>query len=123
MSLLDRGPHTVLIHLEEESTDWRGNIVLRPKENSPVTVTNCWMQPVASTRGAFAALKVDSGQNVSVAYKLIAKGSKLPVGWWSRVEWTDNLGVTHKFSMLGGPLRRDYSKAVDHISCTLAEMR
>jgi hypothetical protein len=120
MALVSNGPHTVLVHIEEEVTDWRGNIVRRPRADSPVTVTGCWMQPMASTRGAFAALKVDEGQDVSVAYKLIARTA--PVGWWSRVEWT-HLGVTRKFAVLGGPLERNYGTPVSHISVTLQEER
>jgi len=122
MSLLDTGPHTVTIFVEEESTDFRGNVVMRPSTTG-VVVTGCWMQPVASTRGAFAALKVTDGQNVSVAYKLICKGSKTPVGWWSRVEWTDNLGNLRKFAVLGGPQARDFTVSTDHVGCTLQEMR
>jgi len=122
MSLLDSGPHTVTIFVEETVTDFRGNVVKRPSTTG-VVVTDCWMQPVASTRGAFAALKVAEGQNVAVAYKLICKGSKTPVGWWSRVEWTDNTGRVRKFSILGGPQARDFSVSTDHVGCTLQEMR
>lgn len=121
MSLVENGPHTVKVFLEREFTDHRGNIVREPDETNPVTVRGCWMQPVASTRGAFAALKVDVGQNVSVAYKLIARNA--PVGWWSRVEWTDDDGVLRKFAVLGGPLARQFTSLSRHVSCTLQEMR
>lgn len=120
MALVDKGPHTVTVFLEETSTDFRGNIVKRPSTTG-VVVKDCWMQPVASTRGAFAALKVADGQNVAVAYKFIAR--KAPLGWWSRVEWRDEDGILRKFSVLGGPLRRPFSSAVSHITCTLQEMR
>ena len=122
MSLLDKGPHTVRVYLEEVSTDWRGNVIRRPKADSPVTVTGCWMQPIASTRGAFAALKVNEGQDVSVAFKLIAR--RAPVGWWSRVEWDDPItGTTRRFAVLGGPLERAHTAATRHISVTLTEER
>jgi hypothetical protein len=121
MSLLENGPHTVKVYLEEESTDWRGNVVRRPKAGSPVTVRGCFMQSVDSTRGAFAALKVNEGQDVSVAYKLIARNA--PVGWWSRVEWVDDSGATRRFSVLGGPQVRLNSGLTRHISVTLAEER
>lgn len=122
MSLLDTGPHTVRVYLEEESTDFRGNKVYRPRADSPVTVSRCWMQPVASTRGAFAALRVNEGQDVSVAFKLIARSA--PVGWWSRVEWDDpGTGTTRRFSVLGGPLVRNFTGATRHISVTLTEER
>lgn len=121
MSLLDNGPDTVKVYLEEETTDFRGNVIRRPKAGGPVTVTGCRMQPVASARGAFAALKVSDGQSVLVAYKLIARDA--PVGWWSRVEWVDSEGVTRRFSVLGGPQIRPFSSLTRHISVTLREER
>ena len=120
MALPDDGPHTVTIFLEEETTDWRGNKVRQPSE-TPVVVTGCWMQPVASTRGAFAARTVQGGQDVSVAYKFLAR--KAPLGWWARVEWVDEDGNLRKFATLGGPLVRTNSPATRHISCTLQELR
>jgi hypothetical protein len=122
MGLPDSGPHTVEIFMEIETEDHRGNIVRIPDEDNPITVRNCWMQPVASTRGAFAALKVDQGQDVMVAYKFIAR--RAPIGWWSRVEWVDPLdGRRRKFAVLGGPQQRQYTPASTHVSCTLQEMR
>lgn len=121
MSLVDNGPHTVTVYLERETTDHRGNIVREPDEANPVTVRGCWLQPVASTRGAHAALKVDVGQNVSVGFKLIARDA--PVGWWSRVEWVDDSGLLRKFAVLGGPLDRRFTGVTRHVSCTLQEMR
>lgn len=127
MSLIRNGPHTVTIFLEEEGTDFRGNVIRRPSTTG-VTVSGCWMQTVASTRGAFAARSVaeggDPGQDVSVAYKLICAPAKVPLGWWSRVEWQDPVtGVLRKFAVLGGPQARDFSPSTDHLSCTLQEMR
>lgn len=121
MSLVANGPHTIKVYLEEESIDFRGNRIRRPKAGGPVTVRGCHMQPVASTRGAFAALKVNEGQDVSVAYKLIARNA--PVGWWSRVEWVDTDGVTRRFSVLGGPQVRANSALTRHVSVTLQEER
>lgn len=121
MSLIANGPHTVTVFLEILGTDHRGTPVRRPDEDNPVTVTGCFMQPVASARGAFAALKVSEGQDVAVAYKLIARDA--PVGWWSRVEWTDDMGVTRKFAVLGGPQERHFTSLTRHVSCTLQEMR
>ena len=123
MSLVTNGPHTVTVFLEEETEDFRGNIVKKPSDVG-VVVTRCWMQTLASTRGAFAALKVSDGQNVSVAFKLICAPAKAPVGWWSRVEWQDpTTGALRKFAVLGGPQPRAFTKATDHLSCTLQEMR
>jgi hypothetical protein len=120
MALVDNGPHTVTIFLEEETTDWRGNKVRQPSETA-VVVKDCWMQPLASTRGAFAARTVQGGQDVSVAYKFLAR--EAPLGWWSRVEWVDEDGTLRRFATLGGPLVRGFSPATRHISCTLQEMR
>lgn len=120
MSLLDGGPHTVTVYLEEEVTDHRGSIVRRPSATG-VIVTGCWMQTLASARGADAAVEVDQGQRVAAAYRLIARNA--PVGWWSRVEWVDGLGKRRKFAPLGGPQPRDFSGLTGHITCTLSEMR
>ena len=120
MSLTDSGPHTVVVFLQEEITDHRGNIVQRPSSTG-VTVRGCWMQPLAAARGADAAVDVEQGQRVSAACRLIARNA--PVGWWSRVEWIDGLGQLRKFAPLGGPLPRDFSAGTTHITCTLSEMR
>lgn len=120
MSLVANGPHTVTVYLEETVTDFEGNVVKRPSTTG-VVVTGCFIQPVASARGAFAALKVAGGQDVLVAYKLIAKYA--PVGWWSRVVWVDDDGNTRKFSILGGPQARYFSPMSGHVSCTLQEER
>lgn len=126
MSLVNNGPHTVDIYLQESGTDWRGNVVERPTETK-VTVHGCFMQPVASARGAFAALKVSGdGQDVLVAYKLIFDAvayAHIPLDWWSRVEWTDDNGTLRSFSCLGGPQVRHFTPMTRHVSCTLQEER
>jgi len=123
VALTKNGPHTVTIFVEEEAEDFEGNIVKRPSATG-VVVSGAWMQPLASTRGAFAALKVDAGQNISAAFKLLCAPAKAPLGWWSRVEWFDPITKTQrKFAVLGGPMPRAFSAATDHLSCTLQEMR
>lgn len=126
MSLVSQGPHTVTIYPQEEVTDFQGNIVKRPSADG-VTVVGARMQPVASARGAFAALKVAGGQDVLVAYKLMFDPSQFPglppLDWWARVEWVDENGVTRNFSVLGGPMDRRFSPMTKHISCTLQEER
>ena len=126
MALFKNGPHTVDIYYEEETTDFRGNPTKRPSETVKVTVSGCFMQPVASARGAFAALKVKDGQDVLVAYKLMFDATlwpQVPLGWWSRVVWTDEDGNTRKFSCLGGPQVRYFTAMTKHVSCTLQEER
>lgn len=123
MALTSTGPHTVTVFVEETTTDFRGNEVKRPSTVGK-KITGCWMQPLASTRGAFAARTVDTGQNVAVAFKLMCAPAQAPVGWWSRVEWFDPVTKTlRKFAILGGPMPRAFSGATDHLSCTLQEMR
>jgi hypothetical protein len=114
--LLDRGPHTVKVWIEEEALDSRGNTIRRPTADSPVTVTGCLVHPVASTRGAFPAIDVRQGQRVDAAWRLHARNA--PVGWWSKVEFE---GRT--MTVLGGPLVFGASEATRHISCTLIEER
>lgn len=113
--LLDHGPHTVKIWIEEEYTDSRGNVLRRPAAN-PVTVTGCLVLPVASTRGAFAAVDTRDGQRVDAAWRLMAR--EAPLGWWSRVEFE---GKT--MTVLGGPLVYGATPGSRHISATLQEER
>lgn len=115
-TLLDRGPHTVKVWIEEEVVDSRGNAVRRPRADSPVTVTGCLMHPVSSTRGAFPAIDVRQGQRVDAAWRLHARNA--PVGWWSKVEFEGKI-----MTPLGGPLNYTASSATRHISCTLVEER
>lgn len=120
MSLLTNGPHTVTVYPEEIYEDFEGNRVKRPGTVG-VVVAGCFMQPVATARGAFSAAKVKDGQHVLASHKLICADA--PAGWWSRVVWTDDSGLTRNFVPLGGPLIRHFSKATQHISVTLKEER
>lgn len=115
MSLLDRGPHTVKIWVEEEVTDSRGNAVRKPAAE-PITVTGCLMAPLASTRGAFPAIDIKQGQRVDAAWRLHLRDA--PLGWWSRVEFDGKI-----MNVLGGPLHHTVSDATSHIVCTLVEDR
>ena len=114
--LIDHGPHTVKIWIEEEVTDTRGNVVRRPRADSPVTVTGCLVHPVASTRGAFPAIDVRQGQRVDAAWRLHVRDA--PLGWWAKVEFDGKI-----MTVLGGPLKHTVSAATKHISCTLVEER
>lgn len=118
-TLIDHGPHTVQIWVDEQATDSRGNPVRVPAVD-PVTLTGCVMQPVASARGAFPAIQPAQGQQVDAAWRLMARNA--PLGWWSRVEWVTG-GVTRRFFVLGGPLVYTLSDGSTHVSCTLQEER
>lgn len=126
MSLVANGPETVTIYSQETVTDFQGNPVERPSSNAYVAV-GVQMQPIASARGAFGAVRVDGGQDVLVAYKLMLDPRQFPglppLNWWSRVTWVDERGDLRSFSILGGPLSRRNTPMVNHVSCTLAEER
>src|ERR1044072_2358973 len=109
--LLDRGPDTVIVFPEIVTTDSRGNVVRKPADTG-VVITGCLMLPLASTRGAFAAISVEQGQRVNAAYRLFARSA--PLGWWSKVEWE---GKT--LNILGGPLVHKTSRGISHISAPL----
>jgi hypothetical protein len=121
--LLDHGPHTVTVFMEEEVTDSRGNSVRKPAVTG-VVVTGCLVIPIASTRGAFPAMDVRFGQRVDGAWRLFARTA--PLGWWSRIEWAATGGAPTeliKFTVLGGPLYHGASGATRHLSATLQEDR
>lgn len=113
--ILDEGPHTVLVFPEIEVTDSRGNVRKKPVDVG-IMVRGVTMMPLASTRGAFAALQVTEGQTVDAAWRMFARSA--PLGWWSRVEWQ---GIT--MSILGGPLMHTMSDGTSHMSATLKEER
>lgn len=113
--LIDHGPHTVKIWVEEVVTDSYGNEVRRPAAE-PVIVTGCLVHPIASTRGAFPAIDVKQGQRVDAAWRFHAR--KAPLGWWSRVEWEGKV-----MTVLGGPLVHSVTPESQHISATLVEER
>ena len=117
-SMLDNGPHTVTIYLEERVIDSYGNEVKTPS-GPPVTISGCRVQPLSSSRGAFPALSVTTGQRVDNAYKFIARSA--PLGWWSRVIWHHPDGRDRSLTVLGGPLLHEDSPATRHISATLHE--
>ena len=117
MSLLDNGPHTVKVFLEETVTDSYGNEIKRPSATG-VIVRGCWVQPTSAARGSVSAVDVSAGQRVTATWRLIARNP--PVGWWSRVEWP---AWGKRFIVLGGPLHRDYSRATSHVSVSLQEER
>lgn len=114
-AILDNGPHTVTIYLEEEVTDSYGNTIRRPSTTG-VVVKGCLVTPLSSSRGAFPALSVTQGQRVDNAFKFVARTA--PLGWWSRVVWNDGFKEWH-LTVLGGPLRHVSSDGTSHISATL----
>lgn len=114
-SLIDHGPHTVEVFLEETVTDSYGNPVRRPSATA-VTVTGCLVTPVSSSRGAFPAADVSEGQRVAATFRLLARDA--PIGWWSRVIWQGR-----SLSVLSGPLEHVSSDGTRHVSVTLHEER
>jgi hypothetical protein len=121
--LLDTGPHTVTVFMEEEVEDSRGNMVRRPVDVG-VVVTGCLLTPITSSRGAFPAMDVSQGQRVDATWKLMARSA--PLGWWSRIDWHRSGGAPAdllRLTVLGGPLVYGTSRATQHISATLQEER
>jgi hypothetical protein len=124
MSLYAHGSHTVTVYPQEADTDARGNAVFRASTTG-VVITGCLVHPVASTRGAFTAIDPRQGQRVDASWKLVCR-IDVPVEWWATVEWLRSGGCPvdrMRFSVLGGPLRRNVSAATAHITCTLQEIR
>jgi hypothetical protein len=117
-TLIDNGPHTVTIYLEEKVTDSYGNEVKRPSSTG-VVVKGCLVQPLSSSRGAFPALSITTGQRVDNAYRFSARHA--PLGWWSRVIWHHPDGRDRSLTVLGGPLLYEASPATKHVSATLHE--
>lgn len=117
-SMLDVGPHTVTIYLEETVQDTYGNTIKRPSE-TPVVVRNCIVQPLSSSRGAFPALSVTQGQRTDTAYRFSAR--EAPLGWWSRVVWHHPTRGDVRMTVLGGPLLYEASPETRHVSATLHE--
>lgn len=113
--LLDSGPHTVTVFPEIHGEDSRGNQFYKPSDIG-IVIHGCLMTPLASTRGAFAAVSVQQGQRVDAAWRLFARSA--PIGWWSRVEWN---GLS--LAILGGPLYFTSSDGTQHVSATLKEER
>lgn len=121
--LLDYGPHTVSLFMEEEVEDSRGNMVRRPMAN-PVIITGCIVIPVSSSRGAFPAIDVRQGQRVDATWRFMARTA--PLGWWSRIEWYRSGGAPEdllRLTVLGGPLRHGVTGTSGHLSASLREER
>lgn len=112
-SIIDFGPHTVTIYVEETVVDSYGNAVKRPSQ-TPVVVTGCTVTPLASARGAFPAATIAQGQRLDQTYRFVSRHA--PVGWWSRVVWEGR-----NLTVLGGPLVAVASDGTRHISATLHE--
>jgi hypothetical protein len=117
-ALLDDGPHTVTIYLEEEVVDTYGNPIKRPSTTG-VKVSGCLVQPLSSSRGAFPALSVTQGQRTDTAYRFSARTA--PLGWWSRVVWHHPTRGDVPMTVLGGPLLYEASPETRHVSATLHE--
>ena len=117
-TMLDVGPHTVTIYLEETVRDTYDNVVKRPSQVG-VVVRHCLVQPLSSSRGAFPALSVTQGQRVDNAYRFMSR--EAPLGWWSRVVWHHPDGRDRNLTVLGGPLLYESSPGTRHVSATLHE--
>lgn len=77
MSLLDRGPDTIVVYpagpVNPDGT--------RGPAGSPVTVKNVRVQPTSSSTDG------EAGYATLTSYRII--GRRLPAGPWDRVRWDD----------------------------------
>lgn len=116
-ALLDRGPHTVTIYLEEVTTDSHGNPVRRPSDIG-VVITGCLLTPATSERDAAVQSSSEAGQRDDRTWRFRAR--EAPLQPWGRVEWNDGF-VTRCMTVLNGPLRHGITRATTHIAATLHE--
>jgi hypothetical protein len=116
-ALLDRGPHTVTIYLEEVTTDTYGNPVRRASDVG-VLVTGCLLTPLASDRDAVTQTSSEAGQREDRTWRFRAR--EAPLEPWGRVVWHDGV-VERRMTVLSGPLRYSYSAATAHVAATLHE--
>jgi hypothetical protein len=105
MSLLDAGPHQVLVYPEVQTLDSRGNPVKRPADVG-VVITGCTVTPVVGGRDRDA-------EHVRADYQLLARDA--PIGPWSRIEFADG----RTFAVIDGPHRFTASEATRHVSVIL----
>lgn len=115
--LLDQGPHTVTVYLEETTTDSYGNEVKRPSSTG-VVVKGCLLTPLAASTDAVSALSTAQGQRADMTFRFRAR--RAPLGSWSRVVWNDGTRE-RRLTVLSGPLNYDYSSATAHVAATLHE--
>lgn len=115
-ALLDHGPHTVTVYLEETVTDSYGNEIKRPSTTG-VVIRGCILTPLSVERDA---TRLSSGPSDRDDYQWRFRARRAPLGTWSRVVWHD--GCTERsMSVQSGPLQFGYSSATRHIAVTLQE--
>lgn len=115
--LLDRGPHTVTVYLEETVTDSYGNTVRRTSDVG-VTVTGCLLTPMFADRDATSQTSSAAGQRGDRTWRFRARTA--PLEPWGLVVWDDGTTV-RRLTVLDGPLRFTYSAATAHVAATLHE--
>ena len=104
MSLLDHGPHAIVVYPSVWAADADGNFAWRPG-HTPVLV---WarVQPVGSTE------LVVNGQQVATVARVIARHA--PAGPWDRIDYD---GRT--WDVLGEPEQRGDSPATRHTTALI----
>lgn len=81
MSLLDRGPHTLIVQRVKDQPDPVYGGSTRVNDGPPVTVTGAMVQPLSSSEST------DLGVRADTSYRVICRS--WPGGIYSRVTWVD----------------------------------
>lgn len=105
MSLLDDGPHTIVVFAQEAFDDSYDNPRHRPSTTG-VEVRGCVMSPVSSARDPLTDRRIDGG------YKLVTRAA--PLGPWARVEFEGR-----SYSVEAGPHEHTTSRGTRHVVATL----
>jgi hypothetical protein len=110
VSLLDGGPHEVLIWpmVWTEDVDGYGTPGYKPADE-PVAVQGS-VQPISSEE------RVEFGLGVATAVKLITRSA--PAGPWSKARYRDR-----DWSVVGEPARYDHSPTTAHVDVILSADR
>lgn len=105
VSLLDRGPDTISVYVEESYSDEYGT-PHRRSVDTPITV-RCRVQPLSSA---------DDESEVSTMYRVIARS--LPAGPWARIVFDGR-----DWDVKGDVLRSNGSRATRHDLFVMAARR
>jgi hypothetical protein len=107
MALLDDGPHTATVYLEEYVTDSYGNPTTG-QTSTTSQVVRCRMQPINSARDPGSDRRLGGVE----AWRFSARAA--PLGKWSRVEWRG-----HTYHVNSGPFRHDETATTIRVTATL----
>lgn len=105
MSLLDAGPHTVVVYPQVSTLDPDGNPVLGPGA-VPITLVGVTLRPLSASENN------ELGQGTDTRYQLYARAA--PLGPWAAVDWDGQ-----RYDVLGEPARWDGAPGLAHVTAVL----